>query len=111
MEDEFGNLIVVMVQLVLHHLVAIALLAEIYIEIAIIRIVGVRTGALGGITIIVEYHSHRHGHTAVGGTCIIATRGFVINGRVCIIVFILVPAGSDKRRNHLNCFIVNAPIF
>ena len=110
MEDEFGNLIVVMVQLVFHCLVAIALLAEIHIEIAIIRIVGVRTGALGRITVIIENHCHCDRHTAVGGAGIIAARGFVINGRVCIIVFILIPTGSDKRRNHLNCFIVNAPI-
>ena len=109
MEDEFGNLIVVMVQLVFHYLVTVALLAEIHEKVAIVCIVGVRTRALGRITVIVENHCHCDRHTAVGGAGIIAARGFVVDGRVGIIVFILVPTGSDKRRNHLNCFIVNAP--
>ena len=53
MEDEFGNLIVVMVQLVFHYLVTVALLAEIHEKVAIVCIVGVRTRALGRITVIV----------------------------------------------------------
>ena len=96
MEDQFGNFVVVEVQLVTHGLIKIVLLGEVHIEIAVICMVCVRTLSTMRIAIVVHYHGHSHSHTSIGRAHVVSAGSLGLDWGICVVIACLVPKGCDQ---------------
>ena len=97
MEDQLGHFVIRASEYVFHCLVAIVLLSEIHIKIAIIRMIGVVARTMSGVAVIIHDHGHGYGHASVGGSATIRRRNIVILWRILVVVLRLVPFSCQKR--------------